>query len=73
MPIVDAIAVLPKVNAGGDLAQLPLLEPFSPGNTLQDLKTVVISNIVRVPEPSTVCLGLVCLMAIACHRGAARR
>jgi peptidyl-prolyl cis-trans isomerase A (cyclophilin A) len=79
MAIVDAIAALPRVNANiptssGPFSELPVLE-FPVGITNRnDLKLVVVSDIDRVPEPSS--LFLVALAAgvpLICGRRKRRR
>ena len=70
--IVDAIAALQRVNGGGAFTDFPILQPVVPGDTLLTVKSVVVSNIVRVPEPATSALVVVGMLAICGIRKAVR-
>jgi cyclophilin family peptidyl-prolyl cis-trans isomerase len=79
MAIVDAIAALPRVNANipsssGPFSELPVLE-FPVGITNRnDLKLVVVSDIDRVPEPSTLfCVSIAAGVPLVCGRRKRRR
>ena len=69
MKVVDAIAALQRVNGGGAFTEFPIRQPPVPGDTLQTVKSVLVSNIVRFPEPTTFVLGSICCLAICCCRG----
>ena len=71
MSVVDAIAALPKVNAssiGPAFRELPLLQPFVPGQGPNDLKLVAVKSIDRVPEPQSFVLLITSTLAICRFR-----
>jgi cyclophilin family peptidyl-prolyl cis-trans isomerase len=72
MSVVDAIAALPRVNAGNPFTDLPILVPVKPGDTRNDLKTVIVSSIVRVPEPGTLVLAAMSTLTTLFCRGTRR-
>jgi peptidyl-prolyl cis-trans isomerase A (cyclophilin A) len=72
MKIVDAIAALQRVNGGGAFTNFPILQPVAPDDTLLTVKSVVISNIVRVPEPAMFALVVGGMLATCGFRKAKR-
>lgn len=74
MDVVDAIAALPIVNAGGAFASLPLATPYNPSVGWQSTNFVMLSNVAAVPVPAAAWLlgsGLLCLAGVARKRQAA--
>jgi peptidyl-prolyl cis-trans isomerase A (cyclophilin A) len=64
MSVVDAIAALPRVNAGGAFTDLPIVSPPI-GGTFQKENLVVVNDIRVVPEPATsVLVGIAVVCAV---------
>ncbi len=73
MDVVDAIAALPIVNAGGSFASLPLATPYNPSVGWQSTNLVMVSNVAAVPAPATAWLlgsGLLGLVGVARRKAA---
>lgn len=67
MQIVDAIAALQIVNAGGAFSDLPIIPPIS-NNTIYRQNAVMVNNVSAVPVPAALWLlgsGLIGLVGVA--------
>jgi cyclophilin family peptidyl-prolyl cis-trans isomerase len=56
MDVVDAIAALPRYNAGSPFNELPLQNYASP-NMVTDANKVIVNSVTVVPEPASLALG----------------
>ena len=74
MQVVDAIAALPRVNAGSPFDSLPLLNPYNAASGWQATYFVTVNSVAAVPLPAAAWLlgtGLLGLAGVARKRQAA--
>lgn len=64
MDIVDAISAVTRYNFGSPFGELPLRD-YTPGNPLLDANKIMVNSISVVPEPASVVLGAMGLMAVS--------